>query len=200
VLSHPLDGAVLEVLARTTTRTLTGRQVASLAHEGSQQGVAKALARLVDHGLVKREQAGRAGLYTLNRDHLAAPAVEILVGLRAELFMRLRDEIEGWKISAAHASVFGSTARGDGDPDSDIDLLIVRREGVDQEDPAWRAQLDQLTEKVRGWTGNEVGLTEIAAPDVERLGRERPPVVEDLLSDAVVVAGPDPAQLFGVRR
>jgi predicted nucleotidyltransferase len=33
-----------------------------------------------------------------------------------------------------HASLFGSAARGDGVPESDIDLLIIRPERVDAED------------------------------------------------------------------
>lgn len=42
-----------------------------MARRGSQRGVLSALERLVDHGLVVREEAGSSFQYTLNRDHLA---------------------------------------------------------------------------------------------------------------------------------
>ena len=66
-------------------------------------------------GIVNAQQAGNAYLYTFNREHLGAPAIDVLVGIRAELERRLRAEIAGWKIAPAHASLFGSAARGDGD-------------------------------------------------------------------------------------
>lgn len=83
-----LEGDVLVALAGTT-RPLTGRQVAGLVPRGSQKAVSVALDRLVEQGIVLRQEAGRAYLHVLNRDHLAAPAVEVLAGLRGELLARL---------------------------------------------------------------------------------------------------------------
>ena len=45
---------------------------------------------------------------------------------------RLRETIRGWRPRPVYACVFGSAARGDGGPDSDIDLLVV----VDDDTPA----------------------------------------------------------------
>ncbi len=84
-----LDGEVLVVLAGTT-RPLTGRDVAKLVKRGSQAGVNRALRRLVEHGVVEAQEAGAAILYSLNREHLAAPAVSSLADLRGELVRRLR--------------------------------------------------------------------------------------------------------------
>jgi hypothetical protein len=50
---------------------------------------------------------GRALLFTLNRQHLAAPAVEILAGMRAELLRRIRASVGALEIEAAHVSLFG---------------------------------------------------------------------------------------------
>ncbi len=53
--------------------------------------------------------------------------------------------------------VFGSTARGDGDPDSDIDLLITSAPTVDSDDPACHQDLTELAALgLLGsrWTGN----------------------------------------------
>lgn len=196
VISHPLDSAVLHTLSGTST-SLTGRQVARLTSEGSQQGIGKALNRLVAEGVVEREEAGRSALYRLNRRHLAAPAVELLVNLRRELFDRLRRAFEEWELRPMHASMFGSAARGDGDVNSDIDLFIVRPEDVDTEDSRWRDQLDRLANDVRSWTGNHAGIVEFGAEDVGNLRRRQPPVLKDLDADAVLLAGPSVEQLLG---
>lgn len=195
VISHPLDSAVLHVLTGTTA-SLTGRQVARLTPEGSQQGVGKALNRLVDEGLVEREEAGPSALYRLNRGHLAAPAIDLLVNLRRELLDRLRRSFEEWEIRPMHASMFGSAARGDGDVESDIDLFIVRPEGVDAEDATWRNQLDELGRDVGRWTGNHAGIVELSADDLADLRRRRPPVLKELDADAITLAGPDVAKLL----
>lgn len=192
-----LDGEVLVALAGTT-RPLTGRGVARLLDRGeSHAGVLNVLSRLVDQGVVHREEAGRALLYTLNRDHLAFPAVEILAAMRSELIARLRHAMEQWEVAPAHASLFGSAARGDGDVESDIDLFIVRRAEIDDDDPRWRSQLNRLAGDVGKWCGNHASIVETSTDDLDRLATEQPPVVADLTSDGIVLVGQEPASLFG---
>jgi predicted nucleotidyltransferase len=195
VISHPLDSAALHVLVGTTM-PMTGRQVARLAPEGSQQGIGKALNRLVVEGVVKRSEAGSAALYQLNREHLATPAIESLVDLRRELLGRLRHRFAEWKVPPFHASMFGSAARGDGDTASDIDLFIVRPQDVDEEDETWRGQLDELAEDVGQWTGNHTGIVELAAKELAALRRRRPPILKDLKEDAITLAGSDVAEIL----
>lgn len=191
-----LDGEVLVALAGTT-RPLTGRAVARLLDRGeSHAGVLNVLARLVEQGLVYREEAGNALLYTLNRDHLAFPAVEVLAGIRSELIARLRRAIEEWELSPAHASLFGSAARGDGDTESDIDLFIVRPAEISDDDSRWRSQLNRLATDVEQWCGNHASLVEVSTDDLDRLATEQPPVVADLTSDAIVLVGQEAASLF----
>jgi predicted nucleotidyltransferase len=190
---------VLLVL-RGTTRPLTGREVARLVRAGSQPAVNAALRRLAEEGLVQAEEAGRAYLYTFNREHLAAPAVELLADIRTELERRLRAELTEWEIAPAHISIFGSAARGDGDTRSDINIFVVRPTGVAEDDARWREQLERLSDHVRDWTGNHAALSVVSAADVRRLRRERPPIVEELRRDAITVAGPTPAELLGAAR
>lgn len=100
-----------------------------------------ALRRLAKEGVARAEEAGNAYLYTLNREHLTAPALELLADVRVELERRLRAEIKTWEIPPRHASIFGSAARGDGDTRSDIDIFVVRPADVPEDDPGWREQL-----------------------------------------------------------
>jgi len=196
LLRSPIDMEVLLVLLGTT-RPLTGREVARLVRAGSQPAVNTALRRLAEEGLLRAEEAGNAYLYTFNREHLGAQAVELLADIRLELERRLRAEIGEWEVSPAHVSIFGSAARGDGDARSDIDIFVVRPAGVAEDDPGWREQLERLADHVYDWTGNHAALSEVSAADVRRLRRERPPVVGELRRDAITLAGPAPAELLG---
>jgi predicted nucleotidyltransferase len=186
-ISSGVDADVLVVLAGST-KPRSGRELARRAGR-SNTGVQHVLDRLVEHGLVNREEVGRTFLYTLNRDHLLAPTVEQMAGARAELVRRLRDAIDGWAIPPVHASLFGSAARGDGDASSDIDLLVVRPADVDPDDAHWRGQVDGLADLVRRWTGNNAGIAEVSEGELSRLRKDRPPAMEEVSEDAVDLAG-----------
>lgn len=193
-ISPGVDADVLVVLAGST-KPRSGRELARRAGR-SNTGVQHVLDRLVEHGLVNREEVGRTFLYELNRDHLLAPTVEQMAGARVELVRRLRDAINAWKVSPVHASLFGSAARGDGDASSDIDLLVVRPADVDPEDPTWRDQLDALADRVRRWTGNNAGIAEVSEGELPRLRKDRPPVMEEVSEDAVDLAGEETRKLL----
>jgi DNA-binding transcriptional ArsR family regulator len=195
-ISSTLDPGVLTVLAGTT-RPLTGREIARLVGRASHSGVMAALERLCDQGIVDREEAGRAFLFTLNREHLAAPAVELLADLREELLRRIRDAVDGWTVKARHLSLFGSAARGEGGVDSDIDLFVVRFRAIEPQDPEWREQLDLLTWQVERWTGNPARIVEVEERELARLRKERPPVVEELLTDGIDLFGSEVSALLG---
>lgn len=194
-VSHTLDGEVLRVLARTTG-VLTGREVAALTGRRSHSGVLDALHRLTEHGLVTRVELNRAYLFTLNREHLAAPAVEVLMGMRTELLRRLRDALDAWEIAPTHVSIFGSAARGDGNTGSDIDLLVIRPGDVADDNATWRAQLADLKDQIQRWTGNHAQIVELTDEEIIRLGKEERPIVAALRSDAVVLHGSEIATLL----
>lgn len=188
-----VEGDVLVVLAGTT-QPLTGRRVARLARRGSVGAVAKALERLVRQGLVLRQEAPPAALYTLNRQHVAAPAAEALASIRTALLQRLRAAFSAWGIPPVHASMFGSAARGDGDVGSDIDIFVVRPAGVDAEDPTWCAQLQEIGDAVLAWTGNHAGIVDFAAEDLDRMCAE---VLGELRRDGLDLVGTPLRELLG---
>lgn len=161
VITPTVDGDVLAVLARADA-SFTGRQVHQIAGRHSERGVRNALHRLSAQGIVLRERVGSADQYRLNRAHLAAPHVEALAKLRDELLSRLAGEVKGWTVSPVFAALFGSAARGEMHPKSDIDLLVVRPDTVDADDPQWRTQLDALASSVTAWTGNDTRILEFS--------------------------------------
>ena len=112
VVTPTLDAAVLLALA-ATTGWATGAQVHRMAGAGSDDGVRRVLARLVDQGIVLADQHPHATLYSLNRNHVAADAIVSLTRLRAEIIDRIGVALKNWSPSPpVHASLFGSFARG----------------------------------------------------------------------------------------
>jgi hypothetical protein len=216
-LTPTLDGPVLSVLAQSG-RPLTVGQIAAQAARGSEIGIRRTVGRLVQQGLVTATQMGRNQVHELNRDHIAAPAAEMLAGLRLELWRRLRATLAGWEPSPIFACVFGSAARGDGGPDSDIDVLLVRRPLMDEKPPTnrqrsladalgevvlglgrlpmtstegetWQSQVDDLHGKVQRWTGNPLQLVDISLWQWAKLPRTEPALFAEIDRDAVTIMG-----------
>lgn len=125
-ITPTLDGPVLAVLVRAG-RPMTVGEIAEQASRGSEIGIRKCLARLVDQGIVRAVEMGRNRVHELNRQHVAANAAVALEGIRYEFLSRLRKTLAVWDPAPMDARLFGSAARGDGGPGSDIDLLLVRR-------------------------------------------------------------------------
>jgi predicted nucleotidyltransferase len=185
-----LDGPVLATLARTT-RPLTGREVHRLAGTGSANGVRLVLARLAREGVVRAEERAAAIFYEANREHLAWPAVEILANIRRTLLERLREEVHSWRYAAVHASLFGSAARGDGDADADIDILLVRPTGVDEDEPTWAEQVDDLRNRAERWTGNRCQPFQLDLERMTEYVRARDRLVDQWRRDAITLGGDD---------
>ncbi|HLI38324.1 MAG TPA: hypothetical protein VKV80_13445 [Streptosporangiaceae bacterium] len=184
-----LDGQALEVLSGVSG-SLTGREVARLARHGSESGVRRALDRLVQQGVVDAEQRGGAVFYQLNREHLAYPAVEVLAGLRRELLDRLTALLAAWAIPPLHASMFGSAARRDGDARSDIDILLVRPEDIDEDSEPWASQVEDLRERVGRWTGNRCQPYQVDPPGIAAHARVGAGIIQSWLRDAITLHGP----------
>jgi predicted nucleotidyltransferase len=99
-------------------------------------------------------------------------------------------------LSALHASLFGSTARGDGDTQSDVDLVVIRPAAVDEEDPTWREQLDRLAQRVESWTGNHSAIIELGEMELSHPS----PALRDVRAEGIDLAGTPIRSLFGDRR
>lgn len=190
---------MLEVLAHTNT-PLAGREVARLTPSGSEAGVRRALHRLVEQGVVFAEERGGAVLYQLNREHLAFPAIAILVGLRRELLDRLGGLFASWAVPPLNASLFGSAARRDGDAHSDIDVLLVRPNGLAEDAEPWASQVDDLRERVRRWTGNHCQIYQVDELGIADHRRRRAGIVREWIHDSITLYGFDLAQFLTRRR
>ncbi len=186
VVTPTLDGDVLAALARAEIE-LTGRELARHMGHGSPEGVRRAADRLVSQGTLLRRTAGAAHLYRLNRDHLAAPWIEGLAGLREQLIERLRSLLSGWEQPAKVALLFGSVARGEASADSDLDLLIVRARECDPDSDDWRSQLLDLEQSATAWTGNDARVLEYGEQELADTADER--LLTEVLRDGIELSG-----------
>jgi predicted nucleotidyltransferase len=147
VLGAPSHIAVLRSLY-TTGRGLTGREIARSSGV-AVQATHDALARLAAANLVRWMQAGRAHVYELNRDHFLfkngiQPLLEAESEFRSRIRSILKRALAGRVLSAA---IFGSMARGEDRPESDLDLIMIVGHTRDREKPHDR--IGVVSEKLR---------------------------------------------------
>lgn len=215
-----LDGPVLAVLAQSG-KPLTAGEVTGQMPRGSEVGVRRSLARLVEQGIVHAEMMGRNLVHELNRDHIAADIAVQLAGLRLELWQRLRRALGSWNPKPVYGYVFGSAARGDGGPDSDIDVLLVHPPFPGDSDPRrrsnrlggqiagvtaelwegrlserqaakWHRQVDAIHSQVRAWTGNPLQALEMSTLDWADHERRGSTLWQEIIRDGIKVAEPPP--------
>jgi predicted nucleotidyltransferase len=153
--------------------------------------VRKVLARLAAHGIVHVAEAGQAQLYVANREHVAWPAVEILCSLTPTLLDRIREQIRSWRVPPSTAALFGSAARGDGGITSDIDVLLIRPDDVDDTDETWCRQVDVLRDRVEAWTGNHCQVYEVDRAGLREHAEHDEPIVAEWRRDAIPLFGED---------
>jgi DNA-binding MarR family transcriptional regulator len=187
------QGRVLDVLARTTAELNLGT-VARLAGVSPAQA-SRVLPRLVALGVVERRDVPPASLYRLVHENLMAQAVVDLVEVRERTIDRLRVLAGAIHPAPASLVLFGSLARGEADADSDIDVLMVRRADVDEDDERWNRTLGDWLIEARRATGNPVNHLEVSAAQVPSRLRSRKPMWRDVQRDGVLLYGKPLAQL-----
>ncbi len=166
VVTPTLDGDVLSVLAGADEE-FSGRRLHELVARGSENGIRRAAERLVEQGVVSSRPAGRANLYRLNRSHLAAPHIEGLAFLRSRLLQQAGELVSAWAILPRLIMVFGSVARKEAGPLSDVDLLVIRPTRTPEDLDEWREQLNLLEKSVTEWTGNDARVLEYGEVDLQ---------------------------------
>lgn len=204
-LSEPAS-AVMSGGAAAVLRVFAGadgpfsvRELARLA-DVSPTRARQVVSRLADHGMLDVEESAGSFLVRLNREHLATEPAIALASLRARLFDHIREVVARWSPPALHVSLFGSSARGDGDTRSDIDLLVVHDDlATSAEQEAWDDQLARTADTIHSWTGNWVSWFQASETDLARVVTKGEPIVMEWQRDAVTLFGPPlPTLLRGV--
>lgn len=185
-LISPEKALILTVLERTG-QPLTGRTIAALTGTVSQSTTSRLLIQLGQRGLVMQVPGG----YELNRDHLSYRAIEALLGARDELQRRVREDVNAWDSPPLSVILFGSAARRQDTPGSDIDLLVVRPTTVSFDDQRWAMNVANLSERVSRWCGSPCEVLEYSPDELAELTRIDDPLIASLIRDGITFVGAD---------
>lgn len=193
VFGTPSHIAVLRELGRTTSGA-TGREI-SQAVGVAHQATLDSLARLEAAGLVRRQQAGRAYLFRLNRrHHLVRRALLPLLSAEAEFGSRLRRLLrracQGHVVAAA---IFGSVARGEDVPESDLDVCLVT--GTSEQKQRAMARIESCADTAAEEFGLRLSPIAFSRPEFKRKYARRDRLVRSIVSDAQGLIGPQLKEL-----
>lgn len=193
-LSHPEYVVLGENRARILHRLAmlaepaSGRRIHELSGARALRTTQRILDDLVILGLVDMQKVGPANAYTLNRGHVLWGPIEEILATRAVVQSAVEEAVRevtaGVVVSAA---IYGSMARGEAGPESDVDVLVVWEEAtaVDQRD----AVLEALDERVRRLTGNRVQVLAVTGAELARLVEHDDPLVASIRRDGQTVTG-----------
>ena len=157
------QGAVLAALAETTAE-LNLRTIAQLAGV-SQAQASRLLPELVALGIVERREVPPSSLFRLVAENVASRAILALARSTDTVLDEIGRLAASLPCPPASVIVFGSLARREADSDSDVDVVVVRPEGIDEDDPLWGDSLQGWRMDLRRLTGNPVEILEVSAEE-----------------------------------
>lgn len=202
LLRSPLDAIlgstskvrVLRVLCRREMG-LTARELSRLT-ETSRPAIAGAISDLEALGVITIEDIGKQYVCRINRVHglVQAALMPLFTAERAmidEFYADVRATMESFKPMGVW--IFGSAARGEMRPGSDVDVFVLVRRESDVEKLEDRL-LDERSNwsKKYGFTVNGIVMTE---PAVVAQGKAGSPFIQNILEDARMVLGEIPRSL-----
>jgi predicted nucleotidyltransferase len=190
------QGKILGVLAETTAQ-LNLTTISRLAGVSLAQA-SRVLPELVHLGLVERVEAPPSALFRLMDDNIVGRLVRSMTDLRHLALRAIGDSAALQKSRPELVIVFGSFARGEADADSDLDLVIVRPAGIDDDDSAWADSVVTLSRDVARALGNPVNILEVRANDLERRLKSRSELWKSICTEGIVVYGDAPKGLRSI--
>jgi len=187
------QGRILGVLAETTAE-LNVRTIARLSGVSLAQA-SRVLPSLVELGLVERREAPPSALFRLVTENVAARFVCDLARVRQTVLEELGRKAAELSPSPVSVIVFGSLARGEADSKSDLDVVVVRRANIPEDQEEWTAAVERWRTDARRLAGNPVEVIEVSESEIARLLRGKKALWQDVARDGTVVFGRELAAL-----
>jgi hypothetical protein len=206
LLQSPLD-AVLGSMSKVKLlrillpldRPVALREAARMAGI-SASGAQAALGELTAMGIIDHREATSQHLYRVNRkNHLAAPLSALFNAEDerwSDLLAALENELYGGLFgpSIEAAAIFGSSARGDDRPDSDLDLLVVT-ESDDEDDDVWERLLDKQPVFQREF-GVRLSPVVMSLDRLRQRAEDGDPLIAEVIKDGITVVKPSIEKLL----
>ncbi|MDI6639873.1 MAG: nucleotidyltransferase domain-containing protein [Methanocellales archaeon] len=129
ILSTKSDIKILRTLIRYPAKEFNESELAEVAGVG-QKTVNRAMPKYVSYGILGVRSVGKANVYTLDADHYIVKQLQLLFDAER----RSKKELKSWLKKSFYGdkdiitvAVFGSVARGEEEPTSDIDIFVLTR-------------------------------------------------------------------------
>jgi hypothetical protein len=192
------QGRVLAVMVETTAE-LNLRTIAQLSGVSVAQA-SRVLPGLVELGVLERREVPPSSMFRFVPEHVASRSILALARAADTVLEELGRLAISLLVPPVSVVVFGSFARREADAESDIDLLVVRPDDVDEEDEKWAESMERLRGEGRRSTGNRLEVLEVGGTEVAALLNSRRPLWADIRRDGRVVHGLSLEALRGAHR
>ena len=141
----------------------------------------EALKALTQLGIVNTQTVGRAGVHTINEDHVSVAPLRALLDPITALTGTVREAIGN---DVKTVILFGSIARGEPNINRDVDLAVMAPAG-------WDGRAD-LEDAVRIRLGNNCDVLVFTPEEFTHLADIGEPVVREILTNGVALIGSIP--------
>lgn len=167
---------------------MTGRGLAGLVGV-SHSKVQHLLKPLIANGIVTVSSIGKAHRYRLQRSHhLVKKILQPLMYMERSLLLDIGTRIaETMTPTPMSVLVYGSVARGDEQPTSDLDLLVI----TDGETPSRIKEKEggDIREEIARTHGNHLSLLCLTKKEVQKRVTEKDSLVRNILREGKVIHG-----------
>jgi len=179
-----VKAGVLTALASFPSKKWTGNAMAKETGY-SQPAVWRALHELKAQGLSSCERSGKAEVWQFNSMHVFAPELKRLSrprhALADSVLSLIRKEVGLSQLD--YAVLFGSIARGEETPESDIDLLVAYRR--DSGEGQVRKGINQVAARVTEMTGNALSPIYYSAKEFK--AKRKTAFISEAMTQGIVI-------------
>ena len=159
----------------------------------SKPSVLAALAHLSGLGYIESLGSHRQRLHRIDSKHPLASSISSLFLTEDHRFQAIIEAIRkaATEAGAAAAWLYGSVARAEDRPDSDVDVALVSTRNAG----AAKGKMRDALREVEGALRFSTSVVSVDTDDIRRLVRERDPWWVAMVKDAMPLVGPDPVSL-----
>lgn len=179
--------AVLRALQDTATG-FTGNEVARVSGMDPKAAL-KALTSLENLGIVHRQRGGRDHIFTLNRNHyLVEHGVIPLFTIEQRFLEEVKYVIaKATKGEVLSIVLFGSVARKEETPQSDLDICCILKNKAQQE--KLQSHLDRISSTLNSRFGVKISSVFLTLDEFKKKASRRNRLIKQIIDQGKVITG-----------